>query len=245
MSGTRRRSLSLGVCAAVALAVSLALLAVRDVSTGGDRPYDFLLWNVFLAAVPYALAALVRVGRGRRVPWYALVVVGAAWLLFLPNAFYIVTDFVHLDDIRGMPVWFDAAMIGSFAATGLLLGFASLRSMEEVVGGFGAASARLLSLGALALSAVGIYLGRVQQFNSWDVVLRPGRLAASLLVAATDPTSHTRALAITAGMGMALTLGYLVVHRRSLWQGAGHRAHPAGPGQPGRKRSDRPPRRLG
>jgi uncharacterized membrane protein len=137
--------------------------------------------------------------------------VGAAWLLFLPNAFYIVSDFVHLGKIEGMSVWYDAVLIGAFACVGLVFGFASLRIMESLVRGLGPAASRLLALGSIALSAVGIYLGRVLKFNSWDVIVRPGRLAASLLTPLTDPADHLRGLAMTTAIAIGFALAYLAL----------------------------------
>jgi uncharacterized membrane protein len=199
---------------AVFLGFGLTLLVVRDAYTG-QGPYDFLAWNAFLAWIPYALAALVGAGRRRFIPLYVLGLGAVAWLLFLPNALYIVTDFVHLGDIRGMPLWFDAAMIGSFACAGLLLGFASLHRMQSVARSFGSAVAWSFTFGALGLSTVGIYLGRVLQLNSWDAVFRPGRVASGLLATIADPASHSGALAKTALVGTVLVLSYVAAYLAS------------------------------
>jgi uncharacterized membrane protein len=96
---------------------------------------------------------------------YVLGLGGLVWLLFLPNALYMVTDFVHLGDIGRAPVWFDAAMIGSFACAGLLLGFASVHRMQSFARQLGSTQAWLLTVGAIALSTVGIYRGRVLQLT--------------------------------------------------------------------------------
>ena len=92
----------MGLAAAVALGFGLTLFVLRDVYTG-HGPYDFLAWNAFLAWIPYALAAVVVAGHRRGIHPYLLVLGRLVWLLFLPNALYIVTDFVHLGRIRGMP----------------------------------------------------------------------------------------------------------------------------------------------
>lgn len=207
-----RRSNSTGTVAVVLIGVGLVLLVFRDAHTG-HGPYDFLAWNAFLAAIPYALAVLVGAGHRRRVPWHVLGVGLVAWLLFLPNALYIVTDFVHLGDIRGMPVAFDAAMIGTFACAGLLLGFASLDRMQRVVRSLGSGVAWLFTLGALALSTVGIYLGRVLQLNSWDALVRPGRVAGEVLSTIVDPAAHSDSLAKTALLGTGLVVSYLAAYR--------------------------------
>jgi uncharacterized membrane protein len=119
LADLRRRWLSGRVVVALLLAVSSVLLVIRDV-VSGHGPYDFLEWNAFLAAIPYALAVLARAAHRRRLPRPVVALVGGAWLLFLPNAFYIVSDFVHLGEIEGMSVWYDAVMIGAFACVGLV-----------------------------------------------------------------------------------------------------------------------------
>src|SRR5262249_892992 len=108
-----------------------AMLVARVAYTG-QVTYLFLIWNLFLAWLPVAYAAVAErawlAGRG----WLAVPAV-ALWLLFLPNAPYIVTDLIHLPYGQGAPLWFDAIMIFSFALTGLLLGFVSLLMVHGLV----------------------------------------------------------------------------------------------------------------
>src|SRR5207245_983978 len=99
------------------------------------------------------------------------------WLLFLPNAPYLLTDFIHLRQWDRMALWFDAVMIGSFGATGLLLGLTSLLIVHAIVTRhLGHVFGWLFAASSLALSAFGIYLGRFGRFNSWDTLFRPGSL---------------------------------------------------------------------
>ena len=64
-----------------------------------------LIWNLFLAWLPY-LFSLVMVIAHRLRPrwWWAQLIPGALWLLFLPNAFYIMTDFIHLAQRQSIPM---------------------------------------------------------------------------------------------------------------------------------------------
>src|SRR3954447_717259 len=114
----------------VASALCVATVEVRTHHTG-DAYYRFLVWNLFLAWVPFAFALgaymAARRGRGPLV-----VVLGVLWLLFFPNAPYLLTDFIHLSESPTAPLWYDALMLASFAWTGLLLGFASLYLMQTI-----------------------------------------------------------------------------------------------------------------
>lgn len=148
------------------------LLGIRAGRTG-SREYNFLAWNLVLAWVPFLLAlALVALRRrgGNRVALWSL---GAVWLLFLPNAPYMVTDYVHLARGRA-PFWYDLALISALAAIGLILGLASLSLVEQIVSSLaGGRWPAIFALTVCTLSSVGIYLGRFQRLNSWDVFTRP------------------------------------------------------------------------
>jgi uncharacterized membrane protein len=177
-------------------AISLGLLVLRMLIRG-DGTYGFLAWNLLLAWIPLLLAAAaVAVWRsGRRI---AAAVLLALWLVFFPNAPYVITDFVHLDRIGGMPRWFDGTLLGAFAVNALALGFMSLYLIHSLIRSrIGAVWGWASALGAIALSGVGIYLGRVHQLNSWDV-WQPGRLLAAL-------TAHGRAAQSGAMLTLLLT----------------------------------------
>lgn len=115
-----RRALALlALLAASVLCVGLLELRIRAT---GDGFYRFLVWNLFLAWVPlvFAVAAYARARRGLDPLVAALLV---AWLLVFPNAPYLLTDIIHLEE-GPAPLWYDALMLSAFAWTGLLLGFA-------------------------------------------------------------------------------------------------------------------------
>src|SRR3954452_2347324 len=155
----------------VALAVlSLAaagLLAVR-LDRVGRPAFAFLGWNLVLAWIPFVLSLGMAAVHDRDGPRPLLWVLGAGWLLFLPNAPYILTDFIHLGRVGGAPLWFDAALIGTFAAAGLGLGLASLLVVHYVVEArAGRVVGWAVAVSSLELSAIGIYLGRFPRFNSW------------------------------------------------------------------------------
>ena len=188
-----------------------ALLAVRVGLTGS--PFGlFLAWNLVLAAVPLvASTALVRLdGKGAHAG--VLAAVGAVWLLFLPNAPYILTDLVHLGPRGGVPFWYDLALLLSAAGTGLLAAYVSLADVQAVLTRrLGAPVAWAASVGALFLSAFGVYLGRELRWNSWDVVTAPGALLADVASRVLDPWAHPTTVVMTVVFGGMLTLGYVAL----------------------------------
>jgi uncharacterized membrane protein len=189
-----------------------ALLLVRTVETGSSS-YRFLVWNLVLAWIPFLFAlALYDVHRRRTGRAWQLLL-AAGWLLFLPNAPYIVTDFLHLGVIGGAPIWFDASLVAAFAATGLMLGMASLLLVQAVVArSWGAAWSWLVLVPVLGLCSLGIALGRIARFNSWDAVSQPDAILRVLGDKLVDPASAVRGIAIVGALTVSLSVGYLVLY---------------------------------
>ncbi|MBI4785505.1 MAG: DUF1361 domain-containing protein [Chloroflexi bacterium] len=159
----------------------------------------FLLWNLFLAWVPY-LCSLAAILLHRRQPkaWWLILLPGFVWLIFLPNAPYLVTDILHLDERAPVPVWYDIAMLATFAWTGVFLGMASLSQMQSIVRRFlGGAASWLFALSTIALSGLGIYLGRFLNLNSWDLFTRPQIVLVGLGVRIANPLHYQQALGFT------------------------------------------------
>jgi uncharacterized membrane protein len=212
MSGRRTRTvLALGLLTAF----DVVLVGLRTHHTGRFT-FWYLLWNLFLAWVPFLLAlALYDASRRRRQP-ALLAVLAAGWLLFFPNAPYILTDVIHLAPQRGVPLWFDALTITSAALTGLLLGFASLGLVQEVVRrAAGAVWAWILAGGVLVIASVGIYLGRFLRLNSWDVVTRPHELVYLARMRLADPLGNPKLILVVGLMSVFLAVAYTVF--AALW----------------------------
>jgi uncharacterized membrane protein len=182
------------------------LLAVRKHEFGAAG-YRYLVWNLTLAWVPLLLAILLVVSYARRRSPLELVAVGGLWLLFLPNAPYVLTDFVHLGDAHRL---YDSLLVGSFAFTGLALGFASLLLVQLVVTRAGGALLGwVTALVALFSASVGIYLGRVLRLNSWDALQRPSHLWDIARSRLADPLGNRYLLGFVVLYCGFLTLTYV------------------------------------
>lgn len=182
-----------------------ALYGARVVYSG-RFVFGFLVWNLFLAWVPWILALGLERAVVRR--WrFVAIGLALAWVLFLPNAPYVITDFVHLHPRHPVPLWFDVFLLGTASLTGLLAGAFSLRRVEEAIECRLSPSARALGLGlTIALSGFGIYLGRFERWNSWDLLLHPLELVKSLL-----HVPSLRAVVVTAACAGLLGVTFLAV----------------------------------
>lgn len=188
----------------------LAMIAVRAERTG-QLGYGLLVWNLFLAAMAFPLGWLVDALARRRHPIGALVA-GGAWLLFFPNAPYLITDLIHLRRSAEVPFLFDAILFGAFAMTGMLLGFVSLYLVHVSVSrAYGTAWGWLVAMGSIGLGSYGIYLGRVERWNSWNIVTSPGALARSVSDHVSNPFSNVQAVVLTGAFALFLATGYLVI----------------------------------
>lgn len=201
----------------------VALLAVRRHELG-SAGYAYLVWNLVLAWVPFALAVLLVRSYALRRSALELAAIGLAWLLFLPNAPYVLTDFVHLGERHRL---FDTLLIASFAFTSLALGFASLLLVQLVVTRAGGALLGwATAVGSLFAASVGIYLGRTLRFNSWDVVGRPGRLWEVATARLADPFGNRYLILFVLGLCGFLTLAYLGVYGFTALAGTAGRREP-------------------
>lgn len=233
LSSEIARSRRWRIAAALALLTSfdLLLLAYRLKINGLPQPvprfsdsqlmppwmtttFMFLLWNLFLAWLPY-LAAL-RFGhlarRREQVGWLRLATVFMFWLAFFPNAPYILTDFVHFKSRPPVPVWLDLMLLFSSAFTGLMLGLFSLFEIQMGLRRWISARwAFFFTLPAIVLCGFGIWLGRFYRFNSWDVVSNPSGLFRGLFKIFTTPSDLVFALKITGCFSGLLLLGYLIL----------------------------------
>jgi uncharacterized membrane protein len=157
----------------------------------GSEGYAFLIWNLFLAWIPFIISYFTYILTMNRRWIYLFIPVAAfLWLIFFPNAPYILTDFQHLAyGSSELPVWYDVMMLIWFAFTGLLLGMVSLFLMQEIVRReFGGWVAWAFVAAVAGFSAAGVYMGRFLRWNSWDILRNPTGLALYSFERVQDPS---------------------------------------------------------
>lgn len=194
--------------------VSVGLLAIRIVVTGTMR-LSFLAWNLILAWLPLLFAWWLRRRLNKRRPMvWQDILIGMAWLGFLPNSFYLITDLIHLQSSGEVGLLYDTAMITSFVINGLLLGYTSLFIMHQLMKRYvSRMQAYILAQFALLLSAFAIYLGRYLRWNTWDLVINPAGLLFDVSDRIINPGSHMLTFVVTSTFFVVLGATYAVVYR--------------------------------
>jgi uncharacterized membrane protein len=189
-----------------------AMIAFQTIYAGNSENLA-MAWNLFLAWIPFVLALIIYDRGTSDASRPALGAAAVLWLLFLPNAPYVVTDLKYISGFGSVSALYDVVLLASAALAGLLLGLTSLFLIHAVAQRLiGAFSAWALVVGALGLSSFGIYLGRVQRWNSWDVFVRPGSLFSEIAGGLLHPLSHPRPIAVTIVFTSFLVASYVVFY---------------------------------
>ena len=192
-------------------AFSCLLCMVRVVMTG-ERSFIFMMWNLFLALIPYTVSRYLymRSQHGR----FNSILLLATWLLFIPNSFYMLTDLFHLSRFDDVPRWFDLLLLLSFALNGLLLGIVSLRKVELFLEKIrGKQFSIYFVIAAMFLSALGVYLGRYLRFNSWDILTQPAKLFTELYNLLVNPLENLMEWGMVMSYTIFMTLIYVTVRK--------------------------------
>ena len=146
--------------------------------------YWFLVRNISLAWIPFLISFLAyNLVLPRKISLMILPVTTFFWLLFFPNALYLLTDFQHLRLYSDSPsLWLDVILVSWFAWTGVLLGIVSLHWMREIVSGeFNQTAGWVFVVCGNLLGSAGIYLGRFSRVNSWNFLTNPMRVIKDLI----------------------------------------------------------------
>lgn len=193
------------------------LLFIVDTLTGDSFTQSYLIWNLFLAAVPLLLARWLRWTLTRK-PWSSWegLLVSAIWLAFLPNSFYMVSDFIHLAGPSADRLLFDAVMLTAFVYAALLFGFTSLYIVhKELLRRLSRQTAWFIVCTILVVCSIAIYIGRDLRWNSWDVLVDPAGVLFDLSARLLHPGQYMQVLAVVLPFFTLLSSMYV-----GTWHGA-------------------------
>jgi uncharacterized membrane protein len=186
-----------------------SLLLLRGLFSGSFN-YLFLVWNLFLAWIPFVISGYFK--KLKVQPLWLQLFVFCCWLAFFPNALYIVTDLIHLDKESIVPKWFDAVLLFSSSITGLIMAFISLFRVEVFLcDKIHKKFQPFLLLLILFLGSFGVYLGRFLRWNSWDIISNPLQLFVSITERFIYPFDHLQTWIVTIILTIFFYLLYLAI----------------------------------
>lgn len=176
--------------------------------------YSFLMWNLFLAWIPFIISFIYIIFQKKVNNRLFDFTMFSSWLLFYPNAPYILTDVIHLVDLRDhVPIWYDLMLILSFAWSGLIVGIVSLSNihsaLKNIMNNVQSWSVIFLSI---VLGSFGVYLGRFQRWNSWDIVTQPLGLFKGIFQKMLEPGADYTSIGVTGLFTLFLTITYLTFY---------------------------------
>lgn len=153
-----------------------------------------IAWNIMLIAVPFLLAFLL-------IRWWGLnrfariydklgaLLLFAFWLIFIPNTVYVISEVRHLvnycPEINIFKVCEQSAWMILFFFTYGLIGWVSfyylLEQMKQLVAAiWGARAGWVFLVLMIPASALGMLLGLLHRWNSWELFLYPKLLLATI-----------------------------------------------------------------
>jgi uncharacterized membrane protein len=156
---------------AIITCVNMIILFIRN-KVEGNATYNFLMFNLFLAFLPL-LFATATYFLLKKAGMILLVAASLLWLLFYPNAPYMISDLIHINNTEKL-VLYDTLIIFSFSVLAIFFGFFSLKIIHLCFKArVGNKTATTLIIVSIVISSAAIYLGRILRLNSWDLFTRP------------------------------------------------------------------------
>lgn len=159
----------------ITLVILAVVLSIFRVIIWDKMSLVYLLWNIFLAFIPFLISSILLLFANKNKLKNSLFIIGGIlWLLFIPNAPYIITDLIHIGEVRAVPALYDSFLLFSSAWVGLLLGLYSIYHIEQILKKKYSKKTTYITLGIIMFFiSFGIYIGRFLRFNSWDIFEKP------------------------------------------------------------------------
>lgn len=186
------------------VAITLLLLRVKITHT---MYLLFLIWNLFLAIIPYVLSSNIYSNFFDSTKKFQNCVSAFIWVLFIPNTFYILTDFTHLHFKDSLQFGLDLLILSSFSFAGFYIGLLSLHHIHQLtMAKYGNKMGYLFIVSISFLSAFGIYLGRVLRYNSWDIISKP----IALVYTSIEALFRIETIIYTIQFGLMILISYII-----------------------------------
>lgn len=175
--------------------IGCLLVAVYLRTKTNTNMYQFLTWDIFLAWVPFIISSTISYVSHKKRTKTRIALVGvmcAGWLFFLPNSAYLFTEILHAFryfDPRGetkfwvdIDFWYSLSLTFVVAILGLILSICSIHQIHGLLNKRLNQFSSMVVVGViLLLSSLGVYIGRFNRWNSWDVLKQPGLILKDIM----------------------------------------------------------------
>lgn len=206
-SKTTRLGLSLLISSSVSVGLFL-------VGTRTNRTFDlsYLIWNLFLAWIPLGISLwLHKILKHQLWSSWSALAVTFIWVVFLPNSFYMISDYIHIQDVSSTNVLYDSVMFTSFIFNGVILGFLSVYTIHlDLLQRVRKMNAHSVIATVFFLCSFAIYLGRDLRWNTWDVLINPGGVIFDVSDRIIHPLRYPQSYSTTLTFFVLLGSLYLV-----------------------------------
>lgn len=191
--------------------IASSLILYRHEITG-NKTYLFLLWNLFLAWIPLIISTSLRAFTAKKRNGLLLLIPAALWLLFFPNTPYIITDLVHLKPRNDIAYWYDFLILIFCCFNSLFIAFASLIQMKRIIHKYlPNCISHITIISILVLTSFGIYLGRFERYNSWDLVVQPVNLFTDIYSLIINAGQNHQMVYVVGILAVFLILNYFTL----------------------------------
>lgn len=174
---------------------------IFDLIIIGGYPALMIFWNFALLIIPFIIAKKISYYQknnkfSKNIYKIFGVFLFFVWLIFIPNSAYIITDVRHVVGSCGNFNWYRVCpekswvllFFFTYALAGWLFFVLLIKQMKDnILNLFGKSIKNLFILLLMPFVSLGVLLGLINRWNSWEVFTNPLKILYSISVYFTDP----------------------------------------------------------
>lgn len=192
--------------------LSLGLFIIRVAFTGVTN-FLFVPENLLLTWLGLIIS-WVLVEQLKTQSWLSWrnILLSVLWIFFLPNSWYVLTDFIHVFPTGEISQLYDIVLVSTLVLVGFTVGFTSLYMVHrELQKRLSLRESTAAAAAIILLSSFAIYLGRDLRWNSWDVIKNPSGIILNVSDRIIDPLGYPRSLNVTGLFFVLLSTLYIAI----------------------------------
>jgi uncharacterized membrane protein len=193
-------------------------------------PLLIIIWNLLLLLIPFIIVRALssyyfKKGQDSNVfSWLVLGAGGLVWLLFIPNSAYIITGVRHLMGYCPLGSFRDVCVDNAwmimfffiYAASGWIFFVLLMNQMRDfLIKISNKKIAGIFVYATIPAIALGVLLGLINRFNSWEIFFEPLIIFKVMLIYVTNLTYFINWLAFTLGLYILYIAGNILFKKNT------------------------------